>query len=469
MSKRFNTLDTLRILLAHPKIMYQCIESMNRHKENYIKETTLAVIIRDYLKPLDTLEQQRLRIAFDIDNLRDANVIADIDKRDGNKILLFQEAVLMVFRLCEASLYQEITDAKLRSRLVSLRDARTRLESASFVMSDPDYRELTEDIVEQLGHLLGMLRTNIIAMQQIGMKFETMSAEASKSPENFTTYRQTLFEKIAHLFERHIKPTLSFLDQNSRLHDGSNLFETLTEMERSYKANNKPDIAHQIFRFSMSFTNTFQPIANIARQVDHFLRKTRLGMLQYNAMEHHCQKLLKLHQQTQSSNLTITYMDRREFSRNNDFVCGLKQQRRPQTYQFGKSVSYFENFFAEISLRLSIDQMDQPLLVKVGESHLDQQVASRIQRVERLYAWLSTQAFRPTKDIVAVLHYRLCDELEGYHFPDLLMAITRLNHKIDWDYEVMTSNQFLRISLQDDAFIYRKRQLTLKKGTVNVC
>lgn len=463
MNKRFNTLNTLRILLAHPKIMYQCIESMNRHKENYIKETTLAVIIRDYLRPLGTLEQQRLRIAFDINNLRDANIVADIDKRDGNRVLLFQESVLMIFRLCETPLYQEIADAKLRSRLVSLRDARTRLESASFVVSDPDYRELTEDILEQLGHLLGMLRTNIIAMQQIGVKFENMSAEASKSPDNFTTYRQALFENIAHLFERHIKPALHFLDQNSRLHDGSNLFETLTEMERSYKANNKHDIAHQIFRFSMSFTNTIKPIATVARQVDYFLRKTRLGMLQYNAMEHHYQDLLKLHQQTQSSNLTITYMNRRDFSRQNNFVCGLKQHRRPQTYQFGESVSYFENFFAEIDLRLSIDQRDNPARVKVGESHLDPQLARRIQRAERLYEWLSKQTFHPTKDIVAVLHYRLCDELEGYHFPELLMAITRLDHKTDWDYKLITSNRFLRISLQDDAFIYRQRQLALKK------
>lgn len=56
----------------------------------------------------------------------------DIVKVDGERRLVFQDALINLMRACNASLYQELTDARLRGHLVTLRDVRDRLERSSF-------------------------------------------------------------------------------------------------------------------------------------------------------------------------------------------------------------------------------------------------------------------------------------------------------------------------------------------------
>lgn len=458
MKKRFATLDTLKVLFFHPEIMYQSIERMDRFNDKFIEESALALTVREYSKPLDSAEKQRLLGAFDTKNLHQANIVSDIVKREDGQYLMFQESVIMVFRLCEASLYQEVTDAKLRTRLVSLRDARDRLNAASFVDSDPDYTELTDDITEQLSNLLAMLRNNIIAMQRIGEKLESLTADASKSPSEFPKYRQTMFDQTIHLFDRHIKPTLIFLDSSSHLADGSNLFETVDHIRSSYSINDKYTMADQIFRYSISLANVFTPIQKVERQVDHFLRKTRIGMLQYNAMESSYQELLKLYQDTQTSNLKNIYLDTKAIDVFSNFVPGLKFHRGLQTYQVGDSLAYYKNLFSEIELRLGQLEIHNPSIFE-GSSFRDNQANTRLKRAQLLYEWLEEEPLRATDDIVAMLHYRLKDWLDGYNFSDLLTAMIRLSHKTNHEYQVVTHNKFHYITIDESTFKYRQRKL----------
>jgi len=439
--------------------MYQCIEKMDHADDRLIDESVLAMAVRQHIEPLEPTDQKRLLSAFDTDNLTSANIVSDIDKRDNGRFLLFQESILTIFRLCEASLYKEVTDAKLKSRMASLWDAENRLESATFADNDPDYIELTEDITEQLGQLLSLLRNNIIAMERIGEKLENMTADASRSPEKFPEYRQTMFEKTTHLFDRHIKPTLTFLDPKVRLLGGkSNLFDTLKQIRERYRTNNKNTIADQILRYDISFSNAFLPIQKVQRQVDHFLRKTRMGMLQYNAMEANYQKIKALYDKTTTSNLNTRFMDGKEFTDLSGFDVRLKRHSHPTAYQFGESASYYENIFAEIELRLTlIDSNNQALFE--NDSYKDEDSGKQLARAEILYEWLANQPFRPTKDVIKVLHNRLSDYLEDYHFSDLLTAIIHLSHKSEWDYELITTNQFSYITIDDEAFVYRRRKL----------
>jgi len=458
MDKRFSTLETIKILLSHPEIMYQSIKTMDRVEDRYISEAVLAMTVREYVKPLDSVEKERLYSVFDTDNLIAANIVSDIDKRIEGRFLLFQDSVLALFRLCEASLFQELTDTKLRSRLVSLWDTRDRLGSSSFVKNDLDHTELTDDIKEQLSSLLTMLRNNIIAMQRIGEKLEEMTATASKSPDNFTDYRQTMFEKTTRLFDRHIKPTLSFLDPSIRLADGTNLFETMTEIRSAYVTNNKHTVADYVFRFSMSFSNIFRPVQKVERQIDHFLKKTRVGMLQYNAMEYNYQKLKKVYEETKTMSMKHKYMDSKDFATTSGYLLGLKQHSKLQSYQFGDSTSYYENIFSEITLRLSTLETSKPSLFK-GESFKDSLEKEKLERAELLFQWLEKQPFRETKDLIATMHYRLENWLEGYEFTDLLTVMIRLNHKSNWKYRVITTNKFSYIAIDSNAFVYRRRKL----------
>lgn len=457
MNKLFNTLETLRILLEHKGIMFSAIREMDRCGDRYINEAQFALTVLKTMNTLDATEQQRVQIAFSTENLLQAHILADKDSHNGITRLIFQEAVIGLFRLCDASLYQELTDSKLKSRLAGLWRVQERFVSGtlSFYEGDPDYTELVDDTFEQLSMLLDVLKRNVVRMKALSQEFESMSTEACKDPNSFVQYRQELLANVTKLFERHIKPTQVFLNPQVRLSDGDNLFDVISSIQSVFEANGKLDNADQIFRFSVSFAGIFKPITEVAHQVDQFLRKTRASMAQFNAMEHHFQHLLEAYGETLDHKLNKTKIDS-SLAKDYDFINGLKKTQRPKDFRISDSTSYFENLFAEIEVRLE-DKLAS-VLPDVQESWRNEENSNKLKRAKALYDYLTELKLRPTDDLTAALHYRLKDAFEDYQFTDLLSAVTRMR-KAPSDYVLRTTNKKAYISHNDDIFVYRRKRL----------
>lgn len=457
MSKLFNTLETLRIALDHKAVMFSAIRAMDRSGDRYINEAQFALTVLKHMNNLDATEQQRVQIAFSTENLLQAHVLADKDSHNGITRLIFQEAVIGLFRLCDASLYQELTDSKLKSRLAGLWRVQERFTSGtlSFYEGDPDYTELVDDTFEQLSMLLDVLKRNVVRMRALSQEFERMSTEACKDPHSFVQFRQDLLTNVTKLFERHIKPTQVFLNPQVRLEDGDNLFDTMSSIQTAFEANDKLDNADQLFRFSVSFAGIFKPITEVAHQVDQFLRKTRASMAQFNAMEHQYQRLLEAYSETLDHKLNKTKIDS-SFAKALDFINGLKKSQRPKDFRISDSTSYFENLFAEIEVRLE-DKL-AATLPQQTESWLSEENSNKLKRSLALYDYLSELKLRPTDDLTAALHYRLKDGFADYQLTDLLSAVTKMR-KAPEQYQLRTTNKKAYISHHDDIFVYRRKRL----------
>ncbi|MBZ0333341.1 hypothetical protein [Marinobacter sp. AL4B] len=469
MSKRFSTLDTTRLLFDHPKILFRLIERMDRYEARYVRESDLVAEVMEYSRSLSGADRDRVRLAMNTENLFRSGLVIDIIKADGERRLVFQDALINLMRACNASLYQELTDARLRGHLVTLRDVRNRLEISSFSEADPDFTELRDDLNERVSQLIGLLRQNVLRMQTISAQFAELSGDASRAPEKFLEFRQNLLEQIVTLYERHIKPTLVFLNPDTRLPDGSNLFETLDAMVRLLENHGDHGLADQLFRSSLSLNALYKPIQSVAHEVEHFLRKTRKGMVQYNAMEHFYGKLRDLKGETETLSLRRKWLEGGDFARSTGFLVGLRAQQRPKHYAFGNSSSYYQLLFSELDLRLADlrRKAEVPVLQEVAGAGRSARVD--MQRINQLYQWLETLTLRPTNDLVRELHGRLEGFLPGYRFQDLLAALNRMVNTPPGGYQVVTTNRFrtLETSLETEKtsepaieqFVYRKRRL----------
>jgi len=465
MSKRFSTLDTARLLFEHPKILFRLIERMDRSETRYVREGDLVAEVMDYTRTLGRADKDRVRLALNTDNLFRTGLVIDIIKAEGERRLVFQDALINLMRACNASLYQELTDARLRGHLVTLRDVRDRLEFSSFSEADPDFTELRDDLNERVSQLIGLLRQNVIRMQTISGQLADMSGDASRAPEKYLQFRQTLFEQIVTLYERHIKPTLVFLNPDTRLPDGSNLFETLEAMVRLLENNGDHNLADQLFRSSLSLNALYKPIQAVAREVEHFLRKTRQGMVQYNAMEHFYAKLRALKDETETLSLRRKWLEGSGFARSTGFLVGLRARQRPKHYAFGQSSSYYQLLFSELDLRLADIRRRQevPVLQEVAGSGRNTRVD--VERIRALYDWLESLDLRPTADLVRELHGRLDGFMPGYRPPDLLAALNRLVNTPPTGFRVVTTNRFRTLETEEpdehvsEQFVYRKRRL----------
>ncbi|WP_166269408.1 hypothetical protein [Marinobacter caseinilyticus] len=460
MSKQFSTLETTRILFEHPKVMFHMIERMDRVAVHYVLETDLIRYVLDYSGTLKKADQARLRRAFSTDNLFRSGVVIDIDKVQGERRLVFQDALLGLMRACNASLYQELTDARLRSYLVTLRDVLDRLRVSSFHEADPDFTELRDDLNERVSRLIGLLRQNIFRMQTISAELAELSDEASRGKEQFSDFRQNLFEQITTLYERHIKPTLVLLNPDSQLEDGANLFAIMDGIQDLLERNDQQASADQVFRASLSLNAMHRPIQKVAVEVDHFLRKTRRGMVQYNAMEHHFQHLQTLLEATRTQDLRKTRLDGRGFVRSSSFMSGLKASARPKQYAFGQSESYYQLLFSELTLRLDDLQRQHEAPVLPELTAQASGPVMDIQRIDTLFRWVDSLELRPTADLVRELHGRLEGFIDGYRFPDLLVAMNRLSNLDLTPWELVTTNRFRQLgSPENEHYIYRKRRL----------
>ncbi|KKL12556.1 hypothetical protein LCGC14_2534590, partial [marine sediment metagenome] len=263
------------------------------------------------------------------------------------------------------------------------------------------------------------------------------------------------------LYDRHIKPTMMFLNPDTRLPDGSNLFETLESMVSLLEKNDEQSLADQLFRSSISLNALHKPIQAVAQEVEHFLRKTRRGMAQYNAMEHFYGKLRSLKDDTETLSLRRKWLEGGDFARRVGFLVGLRAQQRPKHYAFGESASYYQLLFSELNLRLAdlIRTAEVPVLEEVEGSGRHPRVD--VQRINQLYQWLETLELRPTQDLVQELHGRLENFIPGYRFPDLLAALNRLVNSPPKGMQVITTNRFrtLKQTPETEQFVYRKRRL----------
>ena len=117
--KKFSAIQTLKIMLERPNIMFNVIKKMDSQNERFVSEAAVAFEVLENIKHLDKLEQQRFKIAYSTENLTNSHIVADQDQVDNVNRMMFQESIIAIFRLCETSLYQELTDARLKSELAS--------------------------------------------------------------------------------------------------------------------------------------------------------------------------------------------------------------------------------------------------------------------------------------------------------------------------------------------------------------
>jgi len=464
MSKKFNTHTTVKVLFEHPSVMFDCIEKMDSQGDIFIRESQFISRLRHYLKITPKEQQQRLRVAFKTENLFQCQIIADISTVDGDRYLIFQDEVISLFRLCKASLHQELTDSRLQSLLAGLRRVKQELDKLIvFDVLDPDYIEARDNLLKQLIDIYGLLRKNISSMEKMNQELEDMTAQASRQQEGFSDYRQTMFERVSHIYERRIKPTLSFLNETIRLHDGANLFSIISDCKEMMDSRGQPDIAQQVFLFSISLTNIAKPINRLADEVERFLKKTQQGILESNALEAAYQLLLNSHQKTQTENMTRKYMER-SWAQQTAFSIGLKQQNRPRTYRLGHSASYIANFHNEVALRLDDLRLFKLMLPEQGQSKKEGSSQQRMLRAETIYTFLSNMTFRETNDFTVMMHYRIEPYFDDYQFTDLLTAIFHLFYQYKTEksaFNLVMSNKRQQLQYGDEAYIYRMQRLEL--------
>jgi len=455
--KQFSAINTLKIMLERPNIMFNVIKQMDRQNERFISEAALALTVLEDIKSLEKKEQQRFKLAFATENLANSHIVANQDQFDNVNRLMFQESVLSIFRLCETSLYQELTDAKLKSELASFWHIQSKLhaESCSFNALDPDYTELVEELLQKLGSLLDLLKRNLVRMQNINSDLEQLSIDVSKEGIDFIEYRQKLLDDVTRLYERHILPTQKFVNPDVRLIDGDNLLATINSIKVLFDSHGKHELSDQVFRYSLSFSNIIHPLKDVSNQINGFIRKTQKSLTQFNAMEWHFERFKQKYEETLDGRVNRTKVDS-SFAKETQFMNNVKRIPRPKTLKIENNESYFHNVFTDLTYRIE-DQLltSDDLIDAEGEALISFTSKDRLERARQIYQLIEKLKLRESKDVIATLHYRLKDLLPKYHFVDLINAVVHYRKTILDGKQLIKTNQKSYLHHENEYYVYR--------------
>jgi hypothetical protein len=455
--KQFSAINTLKIMLERPNIMFNVIKQMDRHNERFISEAVVALTVLEDIKNLDKKEQQRFKLAFATENLANSHIVADQDQFENVNRLMFQESVLSIFRLCETSLYQELTDSKLKSELASFWHIQSKLQATncSFNILDPDYTELVEELLQKLGSLLDLLKRNLVRMQNINSDLEQLSIDVSKEGIDFVEYRQKLLDDVTRLYERHILPTQRFVNPDVRLVDGNNLLATINSIKVLFDSHSKRELSDQIFRYSLSFSNIINPLKDVSNQINGFIRKTQKSLTQFNAMEWHFERFKQKYEETLDGRVNRTKIDS-SFAKETLFMNNVKRIPRPKGLKIENNESYFHNIFTDLTYRIEDQLMTTDGVIDIdGEALISFTSKDRLDRARKIYQLIEKLSLRESKDVIATLHYRLKDLLPKYHFVDLINAVVHFRKTILDGKQLIKTNKKSFIQHNNEYYAYR--------------
>jgi len=444
-------------MLERPNIMFNVIKQMDRHNERFISEAVVALTVLEDIKNLDKKDQQRFKLAFATENLANSHIVADQDQFENVNRLMFQESVLSIFRLCETSLYQELTDSKLKSELASFWHIQSKLQAnnCSFNALDPDYTELVEELLQKLGSLLDLLKRNLVRMQNINSDLEKLSIDVSKEGIDFVEYRQKLLDDVTRLYERHILPTQRFVNPDVRLADGDNLLATINSIKVLFDSHSKHELSDQIFRYSLSFSNIINPLKDVSNQINGFIRKTQKSLTQFNAMEWHFERFKQKYEETLDGKVNRTKIDS-TFAKETPFMNNVKRIPRPKGLKIENNESYFHNIFTDLTYRIEDQLMvTDDVIGADGEALISFTSKDRLDRARKIYQLIEKLSLRESKDVIATLHYRLKDLLPKYHFVDLINAVVHFRKTILNGKQLIRTNKKSYIQHNNEYYAYR--------------
>lgn len=459
-NKRFGTIETIQLIFQYPDTFFDLIRLMDARTEISIPEYELIHRVEKASRRAHDKDRKRLKIAFRTENLVGSGLVS-IDKKGGTPHLYFERALIDLLRVCDRSLRQDLTNSRLKSELSSLRELKRQVIESQLLESSLEFQEASQEMSSQMNSVIRLIHGNVRDLElDVSKRMEDISKEIALSENLSISRHYELLSGITTINERHIIPTLEFLNPSIKLSDGENLFETLEGLGEKYREHGFWELADQIDRSLISLNETYKPIQIISNRVNDFVVKNQMALREHNAMENAFEKLRGLLSDTQSSHMNRTLMKGDEFVEETGFVSGLVTKNLPNITELHDNRSTIRLFFSDIKSRAEDVErvVEAPVL---GDSTASRSSSGiDMDRTTKLYKWLQGMTFPETPDIMSHLHQRLDTFVEGYNsVSDLMDALGYLTHSKQLTGRIRTTNRFAVLDDGDQQLIYRLRRV----------
>ena len=319
---------TLILLIEHKDLMFNFIDYMDHNQRKDIPEQVFTHSMRAKLAAIvKKSESERLKDAFDRDNLIKAGIISEFNKSRGT--LAFQPAVIEIFRLFDKERVRGLRSAELENIRVQLDNALQQHLSISFSTDNAAF-------FEQRDHLFDLLR---LINSQIQNNTEHLQHEADRLSKRLDHDQAVLtlqesqqvrdmLVQVKKIYDREIIPILEFLNtrEYSKVKAPLILIDEISDL---YAMRSLEDDSYYIDQYKLSILSHYKAVEKVKQTLQRYLHQERRHRLTYNAIEKAYLNLQQHAQSTFTENLKELYIFK-SLDQNELYFKGLKTHATAQ-------------------------------------------------------------------------------------------------------------------------------------------
>lgn len=452
---------TLILLIEHKDLMFRFIDYMDKNQRKDIPE---QIFTNSMIAKLNAItkknEFERLKDAFDRDNLIKSGIISEFNKSRGT--IAFQPAVIEIFRLFDKERVRGLRSAELENIRVQLENAYHQHQEISFS---------TDNIVflEQRDHLFDLLRQ---VNSQIQNNTEHLQHEADRLSKRLDHDQAilTLQESqqvremlvlVKKIYDREIIPTLEFL--NTREYSKVKAPLTLIdEISRLYDIRGFEDDSYYIDQYKLSILSHYKSVEKVKQTLQRYLHQERRNRLTYNAIENAYLNLQELAQSTFTENLNERYIFK-SLEHSDLYFKGLKTHSSAQVAKIEwlkrNHRVYFNEYLIDQNARQRSDAVAEIATFDSKQTSdpnnlLKRQIRALIERCD---------IKPPIDDLYAELHNLLADNLsDDYQLQYLLYGVSCYKQRVK-----KTAKLNVRFQRPQQKIYYKNKVLEYNKRELN--
>lgn len=419
-----STDKTLIAMIEHKEVFLKLIDHIDRQGgPDEVPIQLYHQLVRALLDYQSDVEQKRLCAIFDLENLRRADLVIEIDLNRG--VFVLASFVVDMFRHFDRRRLRELSSAQLEDLRRCLLESLEKLRRTSLLPGDRQFDEQLELLRDHIRYTQAKMRDNVSSLQGQAERLSEMVEQMDLGDLEQSRQASMALEQINQIYQHHVLPTLQFLNERESLKEGQPALTSLGDISIMFLNAGLPQLSQQLKYASASIRSYASDVEKIRRSLERYVRQNARQRLQYNAIETAFYELLQATRSLQDGSLknNVLRSDEPVF-RLGQMFSGLRAVRYSSRLEWHGHDQRL--YFAEF-LRVRVDQLRQqnkaPRVAELDaeSEHFERHQQYRKETIRELVrVWVSPDV---CDDLHKVLHDYLQQALPDYQLGDLLEAM----------------------------------------------
>lgn len=430
-----STDKTLIAMIEHKQAFLDLIDYLDEQGEG--EEIPFAVYYERIRRLVNTIDeerdQKRLRQIFEIENLQQAGLLTDLDRHRA--VISFATFVIDMFRHFDQGRLRELSSEQLEALRTDQNQSLTRIKECPILPGDEQFDDLLVVVFERLRHAQARIKQNVSSLQGQADRLSKIVEAHNLDDLEQTTKAQRALEEINQIYQKHVLPTLQFLNERESLKHGLPALTAIEQIASLLDNAGLPTISQRVLFAKNSIRSYAKDVEIIRKTLERYVRQSNRQRHQYDRIEAEFNQLKDEFRLLHDGKLNNKYLDAHsEVFRSGRMFSGLKKQRfdaKLEWHETDHAHCFAEHLRVEL-LKLR-NKQEQSLAQLAGNGdNRDQQERALMLKKRRIQNLINDCKIpRQHTDIHQYIHDYLRKELTEYTLGDLLEGLGWFRSRTD--------------------------------------